>query len=272
MREISQRVVLITGASSGIGKAVAEHLHECGYQVFGTQHQTQVSDSPVPMIPMDVDNEKSVQQGIRAVCEQAGRLDAVINNAGWLLMGAVEDTSIAEARDQLETNLLGVLRVCKACLPHLRQAGGGYIINISSLGGVQGLPFCGMYCASKFALEGLSESLWLETRLFGVRVSIIEAGDFHTQMSARRRIVAAAGRNSAYARAYNRFVQGTAKDEERAPTPEPVARLVESILLERSPRLRYVVGMRRQTILVPLKRFLPQALYERLVLRAMQME
>ena len=186
MSHYPPQVVLVTGASSGIGRAVAQHLHARGYRVFGTQYQTRISESTITMIPMNVDDDQSVRQGIARLYEEAGRLDAVVNSAGWLLIGSIEDTSLTEAKAQLETNFFGVLRVSKAVLPFLRRQGSGHIVNISSLGGVQGLPFCGLYCASKFAIEGLSESLRLEVSRFGVQVVIIEAGDFHTRMSTRR--------------------------------------------------------------------------------------
>lgn len=108
------------------------------------------------MVEMDVDDEASVHTAVAAVVTKAGRLDAVINNAGFSMRGAVEDTAIVEAKAVFETNFFGVLRVCRAVMPALRAGGGGYIVNISSLAGIVGLPFSGLYCASKFALEGLS--------------------------------------------------------------------------------------------------------------------
>jgi len=263
--EAERKVVLITGASSGIGKACAEHLARRGYRVFGAQRQalaTETGASAVEMIYMDVDDEGSVNQAIRTLLEKAGRLDVVINNAGFALMGAVEDTSIEEAKAQMETNFFGVLRVCRAVLPVMRKQGSGYLINISSLAGVLGLPFSGLYSASKFALEGMSESLRLELRRFGVRVVLVEPGDFRTQLPAKRRIARASGKNDAYRAAFAQFQTAQEKDEAKAPTPEPVAYLIERILRSRAPGLRYSVGMIGQRVVVPLKRLLPQHLFE----------
>ncbi len=260
-----QRVVLITGASSGIGKACAEHLAASGFRVFGAQrHATsdETQAAAVEHLIMDVDDDDSVNRAIQIVLEKAGRLDAVVNNAGFALMGSVEDTSIEEAKAQMETNFFGVLRVCRAVLPIMREQGRGHIINISSLAGVLGLPFSGLYSASKFALEGMSESLRLETRRFGVRVVLIEPGDFRTQLPAKRRIASASETNDAYRESFTRIKAAQDKDESKAPTPEPVARLVERILQSDAPSARYSIGMLGQRIVVPLKRLLPQRLFE----------
>jgi len=261
---MAAKVVLVTGASSGIGKAVAEHLAARGHRVFGAQRRAAAagSASPVEMVAMDVTDEASVQRAVAAVLERAGRIDAVVNNAGNAIMGAVEDTSIEEARAQLETNFFGVLRVCRAVLPSMRAQGGGYLVNISSLAGVLGLPFSGLYSASKFALEGLSESLRHETRRFGIRVVLIEPGDFRSDLAATRRIAEGAGRNDAYREAFARFRVQQEKDEAAAPTPEPVARRVERILDDPSPRLRYSAGMLGQRVVIPAKRLLPERLFE----------
>jgi hypothetical protein len=149
-------------------------------------------------------------------------------------------------------------------LPLLRAQGGGHIVNISSLAGVLGLPFSGLYSASKFALEGMSESLRLEARRFGIRVVLIEPGDFRTQLAAVRRHTAGAQTNEAYREAFAKFKVQQDKDEAAAPTPEPVARLVAKVLDSPSPRLRYTVGMPAQRIVAPLKRVLPQRLFEAL--------
>jgi NAD(P)-dependent dehydrogenase (short-subunit alcohol dehydrogenase family) len=269
---MTAKVVLITGASSGIGRACAEHLAARGDRVFGAQRRilpTGEGPAGVEMIGMDVDTDRSVEEGVAKVAALAGRIDAVVNNAGTAWMGAVEETSIDEARAQLETNFFGVLRVCRAVLPIMRAQGGGHIVNISSLAGVLGLPFSGLYSASKFALEGMSESLRLEARRYGIKVVLIEPGDFRTQLPAVRRHTAASQTASAYADAFARFKAQQDKDEAAAATPEPVARLVARVLDSPSPRLRYSVGMLSQRIVVPLKRVLPQRLFEMLLVRAL---
>jgi NAD(P)-dependent dehydrogenase (short-subunit alcohol dehydrogenase family) len=263
-----QKVVLITGASAGIGKCCAEHLQSRGYRVFGTSRRP-TSPSNVEMVPMDVDDDHSVPSGVQTVLDRAGRIDALVNNAGWGLMGSIEDTSIDEARAQLETNFFGALRACRAVLPAMRRQGGGHIVNISSLAGIVGLPYSALYSASKFALEGLTESLRIETRRFGVHVVLIEPGDFRTNFTAARRMVKAWGPNSAYYDVVRRALDQQVKEECAGPGPEPIARLVERILRSRRPRVRYSVGMMRQRIVVPLKRFLPPRVFEWLFCRVM---
>ncbi|HEU4387943.1 MAG TPA: SDR family oxidoreductase [Blastocatellia bacterium] len=260
---VEQRVVLVTGASSGIGELCARHLASRGYLIFGTSRRpTEPNDNAVRMVAMDVDSDESVGRAVAEILSAAGRIDAVVNNAGFGVLGAVEDTSIEEAKAQMETNFFGVLRVCRAVLPVMRLQRSGHIINISSLAGIVGLPFNGLYCASKFALEGLSESLRLETRHFGVHVVLVEPGDFQSRFPAKRVIAKSSETNPAYRDAFNRFKGGQEKDESTAPTPEPVALLVERILQSRSPRTRYTVGMLGQRIVVPLKRILPQRIFE----------
>jgi NAD(P)-dependent dehydrogenase (short-subunit alcohol dehydrogenase family) len=257
-----QKVVLVTGASSGIGGACAEHLARNGWRVFGTSRGASPADASFEMVTMDVENEDSVRKCVDGVLAKAGRLDAVVNNAGISIMGAVEDTSIEEAKAQLETNFFGVLRVCRATLPILRRQGGGHIVNISSLAGIIGLPFSGLYSASKFALEGVSESLRMECRAFGIHVVLVEPGDFRTQITVRRRTVEAAETNDTYREAFARCKKKQDQDEANAQSPEAVARLVGRILNDPNPRTRYAVGMFTQRMVVPLKRILPQRVFE----------
>jgi NAD(P)-dependent dehydrogenase (short-subunit alcohol dehydrogenase family) len=265
----TQKVVLVTGASSGIGEAIAKNLAAAGWRVFGTSRNPRGRVDHVEMIAMDVDDDVSVDQGVAQVLASAGRLDAVVNNAGWALAGAVEDTAIAEAQAQFDTNVFGVLRVCRAVLPAMREQGGGHIVNISSLGGAFGMPFSGVYSASKFAVEGLSEALRFETRKLGIRVVLIEPGDMQTRLPESRRTVAAAGDDSTYHAAFERYKSQQAKDEAKAPSPQRVARVVAAVLRHPNPPLRHAVAMPSQRIVLPLKRLLPYRWFEAIVGSAM---
>jgi NAD(P)-dependent dehydrogenase (short-subunit alcohol dehydrogenase family) len=263
-KEERKRVVLITGVTSGIGRACAEHLNGTGWRVFGTGRNVtsiNLADPKIEMITMDVDDDISVAKAVDEVVARAGRIDAVINNAGYSLIGAVEDTSIEEAKSQFETNFFGTLRVCRAALPALRATGGGYIINISSLAGIVGLPYSGLYSATKFALEGLSESLRLEVRQFGIKVVLVEPGDFQTKTTSSRR-VAAAAQSGVYKSVFEKTKQKQDKEELNGPTPEPIAKLIGHILKIKQPKMRYSVGRFDQRIVIPLKKFLPQGVFE----------
>ncbi len=267
--EASGRVVLITGASSGIGEACARHLAERGYRVFGTSRRgAEAPRDGIEMVAMDVDDDASVETAVAAVLQRAGRIDAVVNNAGWALAGAVEDTPTDEARAQMETNLFGVWRVCRAVLPAMRAAGGGYIVNIGSIGGRVGLPFQAAYSASKFAVAGFTEALSGEVRPFGIHAVLIEPGNYRTAITAKRRIAAGAGDRSAYARAFAKTLEIIERDEQRGSPPEEVARLVHRILQTRSPRSRYMVGPLGERLATILgQSLLPRRTFERVVMR-----
>lgn len=264
------QVVFITGASSGIGKACAHHLQQRGYRVYGTGRQVQppvpgADDEPpggVRMIRMDVESDGSVTQAIDLIMEREERLDVVVNSAGFALAGSVEDTTIAEAKHQFEVNFFGVLRVCRAVLPIMRQQGSGIIVNISSIAGLIATPFQGFYCASKFALEGMSEALRMEARSHGIRVVLIEPGDFQTQFTANRRIALAARENPAYAGPFERALDVVQADETHGPGPQRIAYLLEHIITSRSPRLRYTIGPATERVAITLKKIMPSRLFE----------
>lgn len=262
--EGNSKVVLVTGASSGIGKACAEHLHRQGYLVYGTSRR-EPGELPAcahTMIRMDVDDDDSVERGIRLILAREGRLDVVVNNAGIGISGAVEDTSIDEAKAQFETNFFGVLRVCRQALPVMRAQGAGRIINIGSVAGLIGVPFNGLYCASKFALEGLSEALRMEVKPHGIHVSLVEPGDIDTSMSARSLETRESASNPAYRGNHAAAREIMARDEEEGPPPSVVAELVEDIIRSSSPRLRYRAGPFMEKVAVILKALLPARLFE----------
>lgn len=266
-RHPEETVVLITGASSGIGKACAEHLARRGYRVFGTSRRAPFPPIPSPpgqpvMLQMDVTQDESVQRAVDCIVQETGRLDVVVNNAGFGIAGAVEDTSIEEAKRQLETNFFGVLRVCRTVLPVMRAQGEGLIVNISSLGGIIALPFQALYSASKFAVEGLTEALRLEMRPFGIRVTLMEPGDMRTEFTDRRVRVAAWTETSAYAPYAARVLQVMETDERNGGSPETAAFLLERILRSPNPAPRYRVGPAFQRLAARLKGVLPGRFFE----------
>jgi NAD(P)-dependent dehydrogenase (short-subunit alcohol dehydrogenase family) len=264
-----RRVVLVTGASSGLGEACARHLAAHGFRVFGTSRRAASSraDGGIEMLEMDVDSDASVAGALRTLLERAGRIDAVVNNAGWALAGSVEDTSADEARAQMETNFLGVWRVCRAVLPAMRTAGRGHIVNIGSIGGRVGLPYQAAYSASKFAVSGFTEALSGEVRPFGIHAVLIEPGNFRTGITAGRRVAAGAGEGSAYARRFAKAMEIIARDEERGADPEGVARVVRRVLDTPKPRLRYMVGPAGERLAAAAgKTLLPGRVFERVIM------
>jgi NAD(P)-dependent dehydrogenase (short-subunit alcohol dehydrogenase family) len=256
-----KRVVLVTGASSGIGLACATHLAGRGYRVYGTSRRAGSGQAgPVAMLVADVTDDHSVEQAVAAVLEREGRLDIVVNNAGMGIAGPVENTSTEEAKRQLEVNFFGAFRVCRAVLPALRSQRSGYIVNIGSIGGLIAIPYQAMYSASKFALEGLSESLRMEVRPFGVKVVIIEPGDHKTAITENRTEMS--GGTDAYSKSFQAALARTSHDEQSGPGPEQVARLLARIVNTRNPRLRYTIGPAAQRAAVWLKRLLPYSVTE----------
>jgi NAD(P)-dependent dehydrogenase (short-subunit alcohol dehydrogenase family) len=269
----TQSVVLVTGAASGIGRACAIHLAQQGYHVFGTARREadrvtndlrkNLSTSHrLEVLTVDVGDDLSVRRAVEHVVAQAGRLDGVVNCAGFGIAGAVEQTSDQEALAILDTNLLGVVRVCRAALPILRKQRSGTIINISSIGGRMGLPFQGFYSATKFALEGLTEALRMEVRGFGVRAVLIEPGDFCTGFTDRRRIVEGAQASDVYRASQGHVLAIVEKEERGGASPEVIARLVSRILSKHSPRVRYTVGAMAQRLAAGLKNVLPSKWFE----------
>lgn len=256
----TSKVVLITGAASGIGRACAEHLARRGHRVFGGDRNPGSFLVKVTPLLMDVNEDDSVAAAIEEVVNQAGRIDVVVNNAGFGIAGSIEDTSMDEARAQLDTNFFGAVRVIKAALPHMRRQGTGLIVNVASIGGLIALPFQGLYSASKFALEGLSEALRMEVASAGINVALLEPADCRTGFTAARRSVEAADR-SAYRDAFAISLAVIESDEMGGADPKVMARRLAKIVATPSPRLRYMAGSPTERLAVLLKRLLPYSLF-----------
>lgn len=258
------KVVIITGASGGIGKACAAYLSAHGYSVYGTSRSAsdKVEKAGLfSMIRMDITDTESVARGIRTVMEREGRVDAVVNNAGLHVIGPIEQVSISDMEQCWRTNCLGAMQVCREVLPIMRRQGQGHIINISSVGGVVGLPFQGAYSGSKFALEGMTESLRAEVRGFGIRVSLIQPSDIrHQDCRSDTKVT------DDYEDTFARASAIAWKDEEKGYPVERIGRLIEKIINNPRPRERYTFGKAFQRVVPMLKRILPNHLME-LILR-----
>ncbi len=253
-------MVLVTGASAGIGRATADLLAERRWVVYGASRRGTGPDAWTPLA-MDVDRDEDVATGVRRVVEAEGRLDAVVAGAGWGLAGPVEATPLAEARAQLETNLWGAVRVVQAALPHLRAAGGGRVVLVSSIGGVIALPFQAFYSASKFAMEGFGEALAYEVAPMGVQVVLVEPGNVRTDFTANRRDVVLA-EDDPYATAARKAVGKMSADEAAGVDPGAVARTVVRALESRRPPRRLSVGHPNERVGLLAKRLLPYRLFE----------
>ncbi len=260
-----KKVVLITGASSGLGRACAAHLVTQGFTVFGTSRQPVEMPTGVQPIALDVTNDVSVEQAVTAVLKKAPRIDVLVNNAGMGIAGSIEETTIEEAKRQFEVNFFGVMRLCQQVIPLMRGQGNGRIINISSMAGMVGLPFQGLYSASKFALEGFSEALKLEVEAFGIEVVVVQPGDFRTRFTASRKLVEAAQGSHGYSPLFQRVLQRYVEEENNGADPSLVADLLHRIILARAPRFRYRVGVWSQRFYVGLRPFLPNKYFTNLI-------
>jgi len=216
---------------------------------------------PIRVLKLDVTNDREVGDGVRTVLDESGRIDVLINNAGFALEGAVEDISVEEMRVQFETNFFGVLRMTREVIPIMRNQGSGYIVNISSVGGRIATPFTGAYTATKFAVEGLTESLRYELRKFGIHVVLIEPGYIQTNFgrNVRRPAKMLEGR-SAYKDLMKRSGRGHQRAFARGQQPELVARTIFTALSSRNPRLRYTAGF-DAGLRVFLRRIAPERMF-----------
>jgi len=253
------QTVLVTGTSSGIGRATARLLAERGFTVFGTARKPDAQKrESFTMLALDVRSDESVRACVDQVIAKAGRIDVLVNNAGYTVTGAAEETSVDEAKAQLETNFFGAVRMVNGVLPGMRAAGAGKIINISSLAGNTAIPYSAFYSASKFALEGYSESLWYEIRPLGISVSLVEPGFVNTPIG--EAAPAAARPLPAYDAPRKRMLAAFGHALEAGIPPEQVARRVVQIVEHPSPGLRYRVGA-QATWLPRLRNVVPWTVY-----------
>ncbi|MDT8380506.1 MAG: SDR family NAD(P)-dependent oxidoreductase [Desulfotignum sp.] len=261
---------MITGASSGIGKCTAVYLAARGYQVYGTSRHPESCQEIKNgcMINMDVRDTGSVKKAIAHVVKKEGHIDILVNNAGVGIGCAVEDTSTEMAQALFDTNFFGICRVLQEVLPVMRRQSKGLIINMSSIGGIIGLPYQGIYSASKFAVEGLSEALYKELSLSAINVVLIEPGDFKTEFTANRQTI----KTNHHAEQFQRTMTVIEKDEQAGQPPLKIAHLIEKIINTPNPRLRYAVGAPDQKFSLFLKKILPNRWFDQIIMSYYQLK
>jgi len=269
------KIVLITGASAGIGKATALLLLEKGYIVYGAARRVEKMNDLLAMgakiLAMDVTDETSMTSGIDTIIRTEGRIDVLINNAGFGSYGALEDVPISDARYQLEVNLFGPARLTQLVLPHMRRQGSGKIINVSSIGGKAAMPLGGWYHASKFALEAYSDSLRMEVRPFGIDVIVIEPGGIQSEwgdIATNNMIKVSAG--TAYKTLIDGAVRMTEKmkaNKKAAAPPGLIADLIHKAVTAAEPGTRYSAGYMSGTVLF-MKKWLSDKMMDKMILRS----
>lgn len=266
MRKNNNKVVLVTGASSGIGEAIALLLANNNYTVYGTSRNATSPDAyPFNMLVMDVRDDNSVKNAIESLISKENKLDVLINNAGIGVAGYIEDCSIQIAKEQFETNFFGVFRVCKAVLPIMREMNCGLIININSLGGLFGLPLQGLYSASKFALEGFTQSLRMELMGTSIKIVSVNPGDISTPFTQNRIKVNLNKLKESSSSSFKKGIGVIESDEKNGLEPKKVAKLIYKIIQTKRPKTRYLVGRFPQVVIPFIKTILPVSLFEKMI-------
>jgi short-subunit dehydrogenase len=254
------KVVLITGASSGFGKETADLLADRGFRVYGTSRSPSVkaAGESHKMLRLDVDSDGSVYACVNQLFEEAGRLDVLVNNAGYVLTGGVEETSLEEAKAQFETIFFGAVRMVKAVLPTMRKQGSGQIINISSIAAKLPVPFEPYYAAGKAALLSWSEALRYEVKSFGINVSVLEPGFFRTNlgyvMQGAKKTIGDYDRMRKLARS------ALDDDFQKGRDPKIVAVTILRIIESKTPRLEYVIGKEKRYLTI--RSIVPRSTFE----------
>jgi short-subunit dehydrogenase len=263
MSELNQKVALVTGASAGIGQATVEALRAAGYRVFGTSRKAATSKvNGVTMLVCDVTDDASVKKLVDEVLEGAGRIDLLVNNAGFGITGAAEESSIAQVRSMFETNVFGLVRVTNAVLPIMRTQRGGRILNVGSVAGLGPFPFGAHYAATKHAVEGYSESLDHEVRDFGIRVAVIEPAATKTSFEAST--VIADVPHAEYNAARIKYTVAFDRTMSEAASAESVAETIVLAAQDRTSRLRYSSGKAAGQIAFA-RRFFPRTLFDKIL-------
>lgn len=260
------KVVFITGASSGIGKSIADFLTDKGLIVYGTSRSPDKAPRVnFQLLALDVTDTNSISIAVDKVIRKEGKLDILINNAGMGITGPIEETPTHEMRSVFETNFFGAIEVMKTVLPQMRKQQSGLIINITSIAGYMGLPFRGIYSATKGALELVSEATRMEVKQFGIKVVNIAPGDFATNIAAGR-YHSPVLEDSAYKEKYAANLALMDSHVDSGMDPLEMAKTVYRIINTQNPKVHYKVGTFMQKFSIVLKRILPDRIYEKLLM------
>jgi NAD(P)-dependent dehydrogenase (short-subunit alcohol dehydrogenase family) len=253
---MTQKVAIVTGSSSGMGFETSLILARNGFYTYATMRKlegegskqltdiTKSENLPLQIIRLDVNDDKSVKNAINTIAKEKDRIDVVVNNAGYDLMGALEETSMEELKGQFETNFFGAVRVIQAVIPIMRKQKGGTIVNITSLGGRVSFPLNSAYHATKFAFEGLSESIQYELEPFGIKIIVIEPGGVGSNFMKNLKMASKASdpSNSPYGSIQNSISEYFKQWLQSAIHPSEVAKTILHAVTSNNPEFRYVVG------------------------------
>jgi NADP-dependent 3-hydroxy acid dehydrogenase YdfG len=259
------KVILITGASSGLGEAIANYLSEKGYIVYGTSRSITDKGQKFKPLAMDVCSKESIDKAVATILNEHHKIDVVINNAGIGIAGPVEHLDISQVEKVLNTNFFGVIRVCQSVFPSMRKNNSGLVINISSIGSEIGLPYRAGYSASKAAMDRISEGMRMEVKKFGIQICTVQPGGIVTDIN-KNRILTELPENSAYKESFDRTYKIV---NESVSTGLPAAAFgpfIEKIILSKKVKRNYRVGKFTEKLSVQLKRFLPDYVFEKIIM------
>ncbi|MGB0982170.1 MAG: SDR family oxidoreductase [Winogradskyella sp.] len=260
------KVVLITGGSSGIGKSIGEFLQTKNFKVYGTSRNPKnYPDSKFTILALDVTKPETISRCIEEVLQLESKIDVLVNNAGAGITGPIEEIPDAELKKNFETNFFGPIHVIKAVLPTMRAQKSGLIINITSIAGYMGLPYRGVYSASKGALELITEAFRMELKPFNVQMTNVAPGDFATNIAAGR-YHAPVLENSPYKMSYGNTLKTMDAHVDSGSDPQQMAEVIFKIITTKRPKIHYKVGAFMQKFSIVLKRILPDTVYEKLLM------
>jgi short-subunit dehydrogenase len=260
------KVILITGGSSGIGKSVGEFLTHKGFVVYGTSRNPKnIENHPFKLVALDVNNIETIEKAVAEVIKNEGKLDVLVNNAGMGITGPIEETPTNEMRKVFDTNLFGAIDVMKAVLPQMRKQQSGLIINVTSIAGYMGLPFRGIYSATKGALEIVTEAIRMEVKTFGIEVTNVAPGDFATNIASGR-YHTPVFENSPYKKAYQENLNLMDAHVDSGGDPIEMAKAIYKVINTSKPKVHYQVGDFMQKFSIVLKKILPDTVYEKLLM------
>lgn len=268
-----KKVAIITGASSGMGKSTALELHQKGYKVYGMARRTEkmndLKEKGMEVVSLDLTKDETIIDAVNTVLEKEGRIDVLVNNAGYGSYGSVEEVSIEEAKRQFEVNLFGLARITQLVLPAMRKQESGRIVNISSMGGKMYTPFGAWYHATKYALEGWSDCLRIEVKQFGIDVAIVEPGGIQTEWGdiAMESLDKVSG-SGPYSAMVKKVIATSDKTKDKLTAVDVLGKEIAKAASEKKPKTRYLKGYLAKP-LVRMRKWLGDRTFDKLLMSQM---